>query len=447
MLPALAGSWEVSPDDLDLAPAVEQRRPRLLTIMGSGETAPPMAKVHRLLVERLGPPPVDVVLLDTPYGFQENTDQISQRAVGYFERNLQVTPGVARWRSVTDDAVRREQALAQIRDAAYVFAGPGSPTYALQVWKDSRLRDVLAEKLAHGGCVTFASAAALTLGVAAVPVYEIYKVGTAPHWVEGMDLLATTGLRAAIIPHYDNAEGGNHDTRFCYLGERRLRMLESMLEPGTVVLGVDEHTACLLDLDADTATVLGRGVVTVRRHGVSTLFASGCTVPIDDLRAAADEHRTPDAGTAPSAPASAADPNAATPPSLHAETERLEQTFDAGLRSRDVRAAVGAILELEQAIVDWSADTEELDGVERPRATLRRMVTRLGEAAVAGTRDPRELVSPFVDTLVELRNRAREERSWKLADELRDRLGAAGVEVQDTPEGTVWMLADRRPAL
>ena len=51
----------MSPDDPDLAPGVEQRRPRLLTIMGSGETAPPMAKVHRLLVERLGPPPVDVV--------------------------------------------------------------------------------------------------------------------------------------------------------------------------------------------------------------------------------------------------------------------------------------------------------------------------------------------------------------------------------------------------
>ena len=120
----LAGSWKVSPDGLDLAPGVERHRPRLLTIMGSGETAPPMAKVHRLLVERLGPPPVNVVLLDTPYGFQENTDQISQRAAGYFERNLGVTPGVARWRSVTDDVLRREQALAQIRDAAYVFAGP-----------------------------------------------------------------------------------------------------------------------------------------------------------------------------------------------------------------------------------------------------------------------------------------------------------------------------------
>ncbi len=185
---------------------------------------------------------------------------------------------------------------------------------------------MLAGKLAHGGCVTFASAAALTLGVATVPVYEIYKVGAAPQWVEGIDLLATIGLRAAVIPHYDNAEGGNHDTRFCYLGERRLRMLESMLAPSTVVLGIDEHTACVFDLDAGTTTVLGRGAVTLRRHGVSTLFASGCTVSIEDLwSAATDDRRPPDAGTVPNGQASGADRGVATPPSLQAETERLER--------------------------------------------------------------------------------------------------------------------------
>src|SRR6266571_3494942 len=32
-----------------------------------------------------------------------------------------------------------------------------------------------------------------------------------------------------VIPHYDNAEGGTHDTRFCYLGERRLAALEALL--------------------------------------------------------------------------------------------------------------------------------------------------------------------------------------------------------------------------
>jgi hypothetical protein len=402
-----------------------------------------MGKVHRLLIERLlvarrGAPPVDAVLLDSPYGFQENADEISLRTVNYF-RNLQIPLEVASWRTA-GDVLPRERALARIDNADYVFAGPGSPTYALRVWDRSRLRNVLVDKLTSGGCVAFASAAAATLGVATVPVYEIYKVGAAPSWADGMDLLAQIGLRAAVIPHYDNAEGGTHDTRFCYLGERRLRMLESMLAAETIVLGVDEHTAAVFDLDADTVTVLGRSTLTIRRQAVSTVFASGSTVAIDELRTIA-------AGGAPAHdPLSGQPPAAATTcptPSLRAEADRLEHVFDTGLRVRDVSAAVTAVLELEQAIVDWSADTEEMDGTEGPRALLRRMVTRLAEFAVLGARDPRQIVAPFVDALLELREQAREQGSWTLADTLRDRLTAAGIEVRDTPQGAVWLLADR----
>jgi hypothetical protein len=405
--------------------------------MGSGETAPTMGKVHRLLVERLlvpgpGAVPVDAVLLDSPYGFQENADEISQRTVRYF-RDLRIPLDAISWRTA-DDVLSRERALARIDDADYVFAGPGSPTYALGVWERSRLRDVLIGKLTGGGCVSFASAAAATLGVGTVPVYEIYKVGVAPYWATGLDLLAQVGLRAAVIPHYDNAEGGTHDTRFCYLGERRLRVLESMLDADTVVLGVDEHTAALFDLDADTVTVLGRGMLTVRRQAVSTVFASGTTVAIDELRVIAT-------GNAPArGPVSAPAGTPCPAPSLRAEADRLEHVFDTGLRARDVNAAVTAVLELEQAIVDWSADTEEMDGTDGPRALLRRMVTRLAELAVVGARDPRETVAPFVDTLLELREHAREQGSWPLADTVRDRLTAAGIEVRDTPQGAVWLL-------
>ncbi|MDQ4092641.1 MAG: hypothetical protein M3143_04290 [Actinomycetota bacterium] len=405
--------------------------------MGSGETAPTMARVHRELVERLGASPVDAVLLDSPYGFQENADEISQRTVGYF-RNLQIPLAVVSWRT-PHDVLTREQALARIDAADYVFAGPGSPTYALRVWENSRLRDALAGKLTGGGCVAFSSAAAATLGTATVPVYEIYKVGAAPFWVKGMNLLAQIGLRVAVIPHYDNAEGGTHDTRFCYLGERRLRLLESMLDTDTIVLGVDEHTAGVFDLDTDTVTVMGRGTLTVRRQAVSTVFASGRTVAIDELRTiAAGAGPTRDPVSAQPATAEMAAPT----PSLRAEADRLEHVFDTGLRARDVSVAVTAVLELEQAIVDWSADTEEMDGVEGPRGMLRRMVTRLAELAVVGARDPRELVGPFVDILLELREQARELGSWALADTLRDRLAAAGIEVRDTPQGAVWLLTE-----
>lgn len=413
------------------------RRSRLLAIMGSGETAPTMAKVHRLLADRLGPRPAGV-LLDTPYGFQENAEEISRRALAYFGRTLQLPLQVAGWRTPSCDAWQRERALTLARDAELIFAGPGSPTYALRVWNGSGLRDVLAGTLADGGCVTFGSAAAACLGVVTVPVYEIYKVGADPHWLQGLDLLAVLGLRVAVIPHYDNTEGGTHDTRFCYLGERRLRAMEAMLDAETCVFGIDEHTAGVFDLEADTLTVLGRGGITLRHGGHSTVFGSGSVIGMDELRAAA-------AGEASGAASghrgeAVADQGPRAVPSLQGEAQRLERAFDAGLRSGDIEAAVSAVLSLEQAIVDWSADTEEEDGPGAPRAMLHRMVLRLGELAAAGVRDPAELVAPFVDTLVELRDRARAQCSWLMADELRARLVKAGVEIRDTPEGTVWGL-------
>jgi hypothetical protein len=407
--------------------------------MGSGETAPTMAKVHRLLVDRLGTPPANAVLLDSPYGFQENVEEISQRTVSYF-RNLRIPLEVASWRTA-EDILARERALARIADADYVFAGPGSPTYALRVWESSGLPDLLGGKLTDGGCVSFASAAAATLGIVTVPVYEIYKVGTTPHWADGLDLLARIGLRATVIPHYDNTEGGTHDTRFCYLGERRLQLLESMLEPGTVVLGVDEHTAVLFDLDDDTVTVLGRATLTLRRQGVSTVFTAGSTVAIDELRAIATG-MTRGFTHAPHPAAEPANPA----PSLGTEAQRLERVFDDALGIRDVNAAVTAILELEQTIVDWSADTEEMDGTEGPRGLLRRMVTRLAELAIVGVQDPREAVAPFVNALLDLREQARAQSNWPLADTLRAHLIAAGLEIRDTPTGPVWLLSpDSRP--
>ena len=100
-----------------------------------------------------------------------------------------------------------------------------------------------------------------------MPVYEIYKVGAAPHWLNGLDILAMTGLRGAIIPHYDNAEGGNYDTRYCYLGEQRLIELEDQLPEGTGILGIDEHTAAIIDLEGQTLSVLGKGHVYWRLRG------------------------------------------------------------------------------------------------------------------------------------------------------------------------------------
>ena len=69
--------------------------------------------------------------------------------------------------------------------------------------------------LDHGGTLCFASAAALTLGAFTAPIYEVYKVGVEePHWREGLNVLAAFGVNCVVIPHFDNNEGGNYDTRY-----------------------------------------------------------------------------------------------------------------------------------------------------------------------------------------------------------------------------------------
>ena len=422
-----------------------------LVIMGSGETAPTMVEVHRATLRAAGEGPS--LLLDTPYGFQENADDITAKAVAYFGRNVGRTVAPLVWRTRLDGAAL-DRALTAVRTARSVFAGPGSPTYALRVWAGTGFDDALAAVATSGGTVTFASAAALTIGVVTVPVYEIYKSGADPAWASGTNLLERlTGLRAALIPHYDNTEGGTHSTRFCYLGERRLRFLEGSLPAGSHVIGVDEHTALVFDLATGMATVLGNGTVTVRHDGSSRVLPSGSVVPIAELAersagvggrggggdgsaaggaggggAGAGGHRAGGVGALPP------------PTSLRAAAERARAAFDAAMTARDADAAASAVLDLEQAITDWTADTLQSDDGDHARRTLRGMVLELAAAARDGLADPATRIAPLVDALLERRAAARAARDFATADALRDRLAAAGVEVRDGPSGAEWNL-------
>jgi len=422
----------------------------VLAIMGSGETAPAMAKVHRALLDRLGPDSGPVVVVDTPYGFQENADDLSRRISAYFAESVGRDAVVATYRSRGVDGLTTATALARIGEARYAMAGPGSPSYALRHWVEGPIPAALEGILASGGALTMASAAALTLGVVTVPVYEIYKVGEDPSWLVGLDILGrAAGLTAAVIPHYDNAEGGNHDTRFCYLGERRLRTLEEQLPEGAFVLGVDGHTALVLDLERRTAAVAGLGSVTVRVDGRSTVFPSGTETTIEALVAAAAALRGSPAD-APSgwsgAPAASADDRAPdATPAAHAlkdEVSDHEGAFVHALEARDARTAVAALLELDTAIEGRLRRGEDSPDLDSARATFRALLVRLGESAAVGVRDPREAVDPFVETLLELRRRARANRDWESADLIRDRLAAAGVEVRDEADGSVWTLEE-----
>jgi cyanophycinase-like exopeptidase len=422
-----------------------------------------MVTIHKTLAERVGGG--DAILLDTPYAFQENAADISSRAVSYFATSVgldvtvlaaatadsaataadSVAASSAETASTgeiasTGDAARGSDA-AKVRAADWVFAGPGSPSYALSRWRDRPLGQALRERIASGtGVTVLASAAAATAGLYAVPVYEIYKVGAPPHWLPGLDLLAAAGLRVVVIPHYDNAEGGTHDTRYCYLGERRLAVMERELPADAAVLGVDEHTAVIFDLVADIAEVRGRGSLTIRKEGVSTVLRAPVVLPMADLRASI---RTGALAVTPAdSPAPVPgqrDPDS--PPPLTEVVEGAERQFEAALAAGDGTRLIMTILDLENAVHAWMADTDEDQGTDQARTVLRGMIGRLDEVVTEGLRVPADKLRPAVGPLVELRSMLRAEGRYAESDAIRAALGACGVQIADGADGTWWAVA------
>jgi hypothetical protein len=434
---------------------------RVLAIIGSGETSPTMVTVHRDLLARLSLRRPRALLLSTPYAFQENAASVSARAQRYFADSVGLPVAVA---AGTNPEARQEMAppiagdgpasveVADIRAADWVFAGPGSPSYALAHWRGGPVGAALRERVLAGhGVTVLASAAAATAGRYTLPVYEIYKAGGVLRWLPGLDLLGGLGLTAAVIPHYDNTEGGHYDTRHCYLGARRLAVMERELPADAAVLGVDEHTAVLIDAAAGHVEVRGRGALTVRRSGHSTILASGTAIPLAELAAlvrgdalSPGRGRRGDTSTAgPRGPAgtgldSAAAARDAAPLPLPEIMAGAERGFGVAAGDRDAGAMTAVILDLEHAIGLWEADTDEDQGTEQARLLLRSLIGRLGRAARDGVAEPADRLRPTVEPLIELRNALRVAGDFAAADAIRDALAAAGLDVSDTPDGTRW---------
>jgi hypothetical protein len=409
--------------------------------MGSGETAPTMIKVHRELLRDASQP----LLIDTPFGFQANADDLTEKITEYFSESVGTPLAVARWRRRDDPVSDRERSLSLLERTNYCFSGPGSPSYALHQWRDTAVASALTDIAQRGGTVVMGSAAAVTTGSHAIPVYEIYKVGTDPYWEQGLDLLGDlSGIHAAVVPHYDNREGGRHDTRFCYLGESRLITMESALPEGTGIFGVDEHTAVIIDIATGVVQVHGAGALNLRFRGSTTRIPSGESLDIGAVAALVSGSADEPASWAPlsamlnTEARDAAPGDVAVPLSLREIAQAARQSFDDDIAAGNADGALTACLELESAIHQWSADTLQSDDIDVARRTLRAMIVDLATAAVDGLKDTRETLGPLVEIALELRTAARAERNFAQSDLIRDRLAVAGIDVRDTPEGQTW---------
>jgi len=165
-----------------------------------------------------------------------------------------------------------------------IFMGPGSPTYAIRQLKDSLAWDILRAKHRLGATLVFASAATISVGAWALPVYEIFKVGQDVHNVAGLDLFADYGMPLSFIPHWNNAEGGaDLDTSRCFVGLDRFNEWCDTLPSDATTLGLDEHTGLIMDIQSGECQVHGVSSVSVVRECDPEIYPTGASFPLTEL--------------------------------------------------------------------------------------------------------------------------------------------------------------------
>ena len=258
-----------------------------IAFLGSGETSLAGGRIFESLAKRINEP-LRVALLETPAGFELNSSQVVGKVGEFMKTRLQ------NYKPVVDVVPARKKNSAFSPDdpeivkpllyANMIFMGPGSPTFAIRNLQGTLTWDVIRARHRLGATLIFASAATISIGAHALPVYEIYKVGQDIHAVDGLNFFGDFGLHISFIPHWNNAEGGvDLDTSRCFVGMDRFAELCDLVSEENQTLGFDEHTGLIIDFETGQCEVSGVSSVSLLRKGDLKMYAAGSKFNIGEL--------------------------------------------------------------------------------------------------------------------------------------------------------------------
>jgi hypothetical protein len=258
-----------------------------IAFLGSGETSLAGGRIFEALA-RLLPSPLRIAVMETPAGFELNSPQVAGRVADFLQTRLQnynptidLVPARKKGTAFSPD---NPDILKPLLTANLIFMGPGSPTYAVRQLKETLAWDIIRARHRMGATLVFASAATISIGAWALPVYEVYKVGEDVHAKSGLDLFADYGMNLSFVPHWNNADGGiDLDTSRCFFGIERFEQWRSLLPPENIVVGLDEHSGVIIDFEAECCEVSGVSSVSVLKTDAAKILPAGAKFPLDEL--------------------------------------------------------------------------------------------------------------------------------------------------------------------
>jgi len=261
--------------------------PGKIAFLGSGETSLAGGRIFEALVRDLNGP-LHIALMETPAGFELNSAQVVGRVGEFMAARLQnykpavdIIPARKKGSAFSPDD---PEVLKPLLYANLIFMGPGSPTYAIRQLKGSLAWEIIRARHRLGAALIFASAATISVGAHALPVYEVYKVGQDIFVVDGLDFFADFGVQLSFIPHWNNADGGiDLDTSRCFVGMDRFSEWCGMVPVENTTVGLDEHTGIILDFEKRICEVSGVSSVSLVRECIPEMHPAGATFDLKEL--------------------------------------------------------------------------------------------------------------------------------------------------------------------
>jgi cyanophycinase-like exopeptidase len=234
-----------------------------VVLFGSGEISSIGRSVYEYVFKKINKKQIKISIITTPAGFQPNVIAIHEEIADFFKKSLiNYHPEVNIVYGNNLNAANEESTFQALDETNIIFMGPGSPTYAVLNLQHSLLLEKIVKCVNSGASLILSSAAVLACSEHTLPVYEIFKVGSPLHWVNGLNILSKYTDESTYIPHWNNTEGmPKLDTSCCYMGNARFAKLRKLINSNDPIYGIDEQTAMVIECITKNKTTIGKGSV------------------------------------------------------------------------------------------------------------------------------------------------------------------------------------------